>query len=172
MSPLLENYIAGQLYCLPYILPMYAPTINSYKRLVEGAWAPTTLTWAIDNRTTALRVLPAGAASARLETRVVGSDSNPYLAMAACLASGLYGIKNKLKLKIPATIGNGYADKKNGVLPRNLWESTQAMKSSALAEELFGKTFVEHFTATREWEWRQFAKVVTDWELKRYLEII
>ena len=172
MSPLLESYIAGQLHCLPYILPMYAPTINSYKRLVEGAWAPTTLTWAIDNRTVALRVLPAGSSSARLETRVVGSDSNPYLAMAACLASGLYGIKNKLKLKIPATTGNGYADTTNGVLPKNLWESTQAMKTSPLAEELFGKSFVEHFTGTREWEWRQFAKVVTDWELKRYLEII
>ena len=98
----MESYIAGQLYCLPYILPMYAPTINSYKRLVEGAWAPTTLTWAIDNRTTALRVLAGSSSSARLETRVVGSDSNPYLAMAACLASGLYGIKNKLKLKTPA----------------------------------------------------------------------
>ncbi len=93
ISPLMESYIAGQLQCLPYVLPMYAPTINSYKRLVEGAWAPTTLTWAIDNRTTALRVLKGGASSTRLETRVVGSDSNPYLAIAACLASGLYGIK-------------------------------------------------------------------------------
>ncbi|MBS1935030.1 MAG: glutamine synthetase [Bacteroidetes bacterium] len=172
MSALLESYIAGQLHCLPHILPMYAPTINSYKRLVEGAWAPTTLTWAIDNRTTALRVLPSGSSSARLETRVVGSDSNPYLAMAGCLASGLYGIKNKLKLKTPQTIGNGYADKKNGILPGNLWSATQAMKSSDIAQELFGKDFVEHFTGTREWEWRQFSKVVTDWELKRYLEII
>jgi glutamine synthetase len=172
ISALLEYYIAGQLHCLPHILPMYAPTVNSYKRLVEGAWAPTTLTWAIDNRTTALRVLPAGPSSARLETRVVGSDSNPYLAMAACLASGLYGIKNKLKLKTPETTGNGYVDKKNGVLPRNLWDATQAMKSSALSTELFGKEFVEHFTGTREWEWRQFSKVVTDWELKRYFEII
>ncbi|MBS1947232.1 MAG: glutamine synthetase [Bacteroidetes bacterium] len=172
MSPLLESYIAGQLHCLPFVLPMYAPTINSYKRLVEGAWAPTTLTWAIDNRTTALRVLPNGATSARLETRVVGSDSNPYLAMAACLASGLYGIKHKLELKTPATNGSGYADTKNGSLPRNLWEATQAMKQSEIASELFGKEFVEHFTGTREWEWRQFSKVVTDWELKRYLEII
>ncbi len=172
ISTLMESYIAGQLYSLPYILPMLAPTINSYKRLVEGAWAPTTLTWAIDNRTTALRVLPGSASATRLETRVVGSDSNPYLAMAACLAAGLYGIKNKLKLKTPATIGNGYANKTNGVLPRNLWEATQAMKQSALAKELFGEGFVEHFTATREWEWRQFAKVVTDWELQRYLEII
>ena len=172
ISKIMESYIAGQLHCLPHILPLFAPTVNSYKRLTEGAWAPTTITWAFDNRTTALRVLPSGAASTRLETRVVGSDANPYLAMAGCLAAGLYGIKNKLKLSIPATVGSGYADKKNGVLPRNLWEATQAMKTSAIAKELFGDTFVQHFTGTREWEWRQFSKVVTDWELQRYFEII
>lgn len=172
MSAVMEHYIAGQLYCLPHILPMYAPTVNSYKRLVEGAWAPTTITWGVDNRTTALRALPGSASSTRLETRVVGSDSNPYLAMAACLASGLYGIRKQLPLNIAATTGNGYADKKNGLLPANLWESSQAMKQSAVAKELFGESFVEHFTGTREWEWRQFSKMVTDWELKRYLEII
>lgn len=172
ISTLMENYIAGQLFCLPFILPMFAPTVNSYKRLVEGAWAPTTITWGIDNRTTALRVLPGSAAATRLETRVVGSDSNPYLAMAACLASGMYGVKNKLPLKIPATIGNGYADTRYGILPKNLWDATQTMKQAIIAKELFGETFVDHFTATREWEWRQFSKVVTDWELKRYLEII
>lgn len=172
MSSLMESYIAGQLHCLPHILPMYAPTVNSYKRLVEGAWAPTTVTWAIDNRTTALRALPGSDTSTRLETRVVGSDANPYLAMAGCLASGLYGIRHNLKLKIPATTGNGYADKKNGVLPGNLWEATKAMKTSAVAKEMFGAGFVNHFTGTREWEWRQFSKVVTDWEMRRYFEII
>jgi glutamine synthetase len=171
ISELMESYIAGQLHCLPQILPMYAPTINSYKRLVEGAWAPTTLTWAFDNRTTALRVLCSGK-STRLETRVVGSDSNPYLAMSACLASGLYGVRKKLKLTIPATTGSGYADKSNGTLPRNLSEATTAMKNSSVAKELFGDKFVEHFTGTREWEWRQYSKAVTDWELKRYFEII
>ncbi len=172
MSDLFRSYIAGQLYCLPHILPMVAPTINSYKRLVEGAWAPTTLTWAVDNRTVALRALPGSSKATRLETRVVGSDSNPYLAMAACLAAGLYGIKKGLKLKQPATVGNGYRDLSNGSLPRNLWEATQVMKESKVAKELIGDKFVGHFTGTREWEWRQFAKVVTDWELKRYLEII
>lgn len=172
ISKLFESYIAGQLHCLPYILPMYAPTINSYKRLVEGAWAPTTLTWAADNRTTALRALPGGAKSCRLETRVVGSDTNPYLAMAACLASGLYGIENNLKLDTPQTIGNGYRDDSRGVLPRTLDEATQAMKNSDIAKELFGEAFVQHFTQTREWEWREHLKVVTDWELKRYFEII
>ncbi len=172
ISELMQHYMAGQLYCLPHILPMVAPTINSYKRLVEGAWAPTTLTWAVDNRTTALRALPGSSGSTRLETRVVGSDSNPYLAMAACLASGLYGIKNKLRLDIPETIGNGYANKQHGILPSNLMEATRAMKNSPVARELFGAAFTEHFTASREWEWREFAKVVTNWETKRYLEII
>lgn len=172
MSPLMKSYIAGQLACLPYILPLFAPTVNSYKRLVEGAWAPTTLTWGMDNRTVALRVLPGSSKSCRLETRVIGSDVNPYLAMAGCLAAGLYGIKNKLKLKQPATAGNGYRDYSNGVLPSTLIEATLQMKGSTLAKEILGEKFVEHFTQTREWEWRQHLKAVTDWEYKRYFEII
>ena len=172
MSETLRQYIAGQLFCLPEILPLFAPTINSYKRLVEGAWAPTTLTWGIDNRTVALRVLPASKKSCRLETRVIGADVNPYLAMAGCLAAGLYGIKNKLVLKHPATIGNGYRDDSNGTLPRTLQEATANMKSSSIAKEILGEAFVEHFVQTREWEWKQHLKAVTDWEYKRYFEII
>jgi glutamine synthetase len=172
MSDLFKHYLAGQLYCLPFLLPMYAPTINSYKRLVEGAWAPTTITWGIDNRTTALRVLNTSHQQTRLETRVPGSDSNPYLAMAAALASGLYGIKHQLKLEIQPTNGNGYQNLENGKLPSNLWEASHAMKNSPVARELFGASFVDHFVSTREWEWKQFAKHVTDWELKRYFEII
>lgn len=172
MSDEMKSYVAGQLYCLPHILPMYAPTINSYKRLVEGAWAPTTLTWAVDNRTVALRVLSSGSQSCRLETRVIGADANPYLAMAASLASGLYGIKHKMKLKQPETVGNGYKDFSNGTLPANLHDATQQMKHSAIAREMLGEKFVEHFTQTREWEWRQHLKAVTDWEYKRYFEII
>lgn len=172
MSAEMKSYIAGQLFCLPYILPILAPTINSYKRLVEGAWAPTTLTWAVDNRTVALRALPAGSRSCRLETRVVGSDANPYLAMAATLAAGWYGIKNNLALKQPETIGNGYRDFSNGVLPADLNEATKMMKNSPIPKELFGDAFVNHFVQTREWEWKQHLKAVTDWELKRYFEII
>jgi glutamine synthetase len=172
MSALLKSYVAGQLYCMPHLLPMYAPTINSYKRLVEGAWAPTTLTWGVDNRTVALRVLCGGSTSARLETRVIGSDANPYLAMAAALASGLYGVKNKLKLEQAPTVGNGYKDFSNGVLPGNLHEATRLMKNSPVAKEILGEKFVDHFTMTREWEWRQHLKAVTDWEYRRYFEII
>jgi glutamine synthetase len=172
VSVIMKQYIAGQLLLLPQLLPLYAPTINSYKRLVEGAWAPTTLTWGFDNRTVALRVLTGTGSSCRLETRVIGSDANPYLAMAGALASGLYGIKNKLSLKQAATSGNGYLDHSNGRLPATLDEATKMMKQSAYAREILGTGFVDHFTGTREWEWRQHLKSVTDWEFKRYFEII
>jgi glutamine synthetase len=92
--------------------------------------------------------------------------------MAAALASGLYGIKNKLPLTVPPVTGNGYQDKSNGSIASNLFEAAINMKTSAVAKELFGETFTEHFTNTRIWEWRQFSKHVTDWELKRYFEII
>lgn len=172
MSELHKQYLAGQLYCLPHIAAMYAPTINSYKRLIEGAWAPTTVTWAVENRTTALRVINTSENYTRLETRIPGADTNPYLVMAAALASGLYGIKNKLTLDTPQTLGSGYANPENIKLPHNLFDAASFMKDSAIAKELFGQAFVEHFTQTRIWEWKQFNKAVTNWELKRYFEII
>jgi glutamine synthetase len=171
MSDLLEQYLAGQLLCLPEIMPMYAPTINSYKRLRLGAWAPTSVTWGHDNRTAAIRLV-GNDESARLEMRVPGADCNPYLAMAASLASGLYGIKNKLKLQVPETIGNAYEQAGAVKLPASLAEAAASMRNSALARELFGDSFVDHFTGTREWECREFARTITSWELKRYLEII
>jgi glutamine synthetase len=171
MSDLFSSYVAGQLECLPELLPLYAPTINSYKRLVEGAWAPTKANWGLDNRTTALRSIPGSNKSTRLETRVNGSDSNPYLALAAALASGLYGVKKKLTPRAPVT-GSGYDDKKAPSLPANLEEATRRFEKSDIARELFGDEFVEHFAATRHWEWRQYGRAVTDWEMQRYFEII
>ncbi|MES2795278.1 MAG: glutamine synthetase family protein [Bacteroidota bacterium] len=172
ISEVMKSYIAGQLLVLPQILPMIAPTVNSFKRLVEGAWAPTTLTWGVDNRTVALRALPSGEKSCRLETRIIGADTNPYLAMAASLAAGLYGIKNNLQLTQSQTIGNGYLDESNGRLSKNLIDATNLMKDSKIANEILGETFVQHFTQTRDWEWRQYSKAVTDWEMRRYFEIV
>lgn len=172
MSDLFKSYVAGQMTCLPHILPMFAPNINSYKRLVEGTWAPTTLTWGVDNRTVAMRVLSGSAKACRLESRVIGSDVNPFLAMAAALASGLYGIKKGLRLTQPETRGDAYSERSHGTLPSSLLEATQRMKESKIANEILGEKFVAHFTQTREWEWRQHLKGVTDWEFKRYFEII
>ena len=172
MSDLMEHYIAGQLQCLPEILPMFAPNINSYKRIKSGDWAPSTITWGIDNRTTALRVIPGDGKSTRVELRVPGADTNPYLAMAAALASGLYGIKNKIKLDIPETKGNGYKNTSNGVLSETLHEAVEKMAKSEIAKELFGDAFVSHFIKTREWECQQSDEKDDNWELKRYFEII
>ncbi len=171
MSNEMQSYLAGLLYCLPHLQPLYAPLVNSYKRLVDGMWAPTTLTWGLDNRTVAVRVIAGGASSMRLENRVAGSDVNPYLAMAASLASGLYGIKHKLQLKTPMTLGDASADKGPGGLARNLRDALEYMQRSEVAQEIFGSEFVEHFCATRRWEWQQFSNAVTDWELQRYFEL-
>lgn len=172
MSAIFKSYVAGQLACLPEILPLLAPNVNSYKRLVDGFWAPTKPTWGEDNRTVACRVIPGSAKSTRLETRVPGSDVNPYLAIAACLASGLYGIERNLPLQDKPVRGNAYRDSEATRFPRNLLEATERMADSKRAHELFGSGFVEHFVQTRRWEWRQFQESVTNWELQRYFEII
>lgn len=172
MSRLMEQYLAGQLHCLPYILPMFAPTVNSYKRLVAGSWASVSVSWGIENRTTAIRVINQNAGAMRIETRTPGSDANPYLSMAACLASGLYGIRHQLALETPPTKGNEYENMASRRLPATLAEAVSAMRASPIANELFGAGFVDHFLKTRDWEWRQFSQKVTDWELRRYFESV
>jgi glutamine synthetase len=157
---------------VPEILPLFAPTINSYKRLVEGAWAPTKVNWGFDNRTVAFRVIPGSSKSTRLETRVPGADVNPYLAVAAALASGLYGIEKKLELPAEPVRGNGYRDESATKLPSNLFEAATRLAESKIAREIFGEAFVEHFANTRLWEWRQYQTAVSSWELERYFEII
>lgn len=172
MSRIMKHYLAGQLLCLPVLLPMYAPTINSYKRFRDGSWASTTASWGIDNRTTAFRVIHASQKAMRIENRVPGSDFNPYLAMAASLASGLYGIEQELELDLPPTKGNEYEVGEGTALPLSLASATERMKASELPVLLFGEEFTSHFIASREWEIRQAEKAVTDWERKRYFEII
>ncbi|MDX2020011.1 MAG: glutamine synthetase family protein [Deltaproteobacteria bacterium] len=172
MSATYQSYLAGILKCLPEILPMFAPTVNSYKRLVDGYWAPTRVSWGVDNRTVACRVIPGSEKSTRLELRVPGADVNPYLSIAAALAAGLYGIQNQLPLTLPPLTGSAYMAEHAERLPRTLQEATARMRDSKIARELFGAAFVDHFVATRDWEWRQAQEAVTSWELERYFEIV
>lgn len=172
MSALFRHYLAGQLALLPAMLPLFAPTVNSYKRFVPGSWAATHANWGIDNRTTALRVIPGGAKSTRLETRVPGADANPYLAIAAALAAGLYGIEQKLPLTLSPVEGSAYENVTGFSLPTDLGAAAGAMEVSGAAAELLGEAFAEHFVSTRKWEWLQYQQAVTDWERRRYLEII
>jgi glutamine synthetase len=171
MSPLFESYVAGQVACLMEFAPMFWPTINSYKRLVDGFWAPVKPTWGIDNRTASFRVLAGSPKATRLETRCPGADVNPYLAMAAVVAAGLYGVEKGLKLGAPIT-GTNEGSEDVPRAPRTLIETTRIFKQSDIARDWLGDAFVDHFAATRDWEWRQWLDGVTDWELKRYLEII
>lgn len=173
ISDIQRQFIAGQQKLMPQLLCMMAPTINSYTRLIPGFWAPTDATWGVENRTTALRVIPGSDNSQRIEHRLGAADANPYLALAAALGAGLYGIENGWEPEPPVT-GNAYDQKHPEflALPRTLWESAQAFKISDAARSLFGDAFVDHFSATREWEEREFRKHISDWEMERYFEII
>ncbi|MFN9030743.1 MAG: glutamine synthetase family protein [Betaproteobacteria bacterium] len=172
MSPLFESYLAGQVALLMEFAPMFWPTVNSYKRLVDGFWAPVKPTWGIDNRTASFRVIPGSPKSTRLETRCPGSDVNPYLAMAALLAAGLHGVEKQLKLTTPPIRGTNVGSDNIARAPRSLKETTEIFKRSTLARDWFGDDFVDHFAATREWEWRRWQDAVTDWERMRYFEIV
>jgi glutamine synthetase len=172
MSPLFESYLAGQVACLMEFAPMFWPTINSYKRLVDGFWAPVKPTWGIDNRTASFRVIAGSPKATRLETRCPGADVNPYLAMAAVIAAGMHGVEKGLKLTAPPITGTNSGAEDVPRAPRSLIRSTQNFKASDIARDWLGDTFVDHFAATREWEHRQWQDAVTDWELKRYFEII
>jgi glutamine synthetase len=154
-------------------MALAAPTVNSYSRLVPGYWAPTTATWGVDNRTVGFRVIKGSAKSQRVEFRVPGADSNPYLALAAALMAGLHGVQNGIEPSAPVT-GNGYAIEppEHLKLPRSLWAAAQNLRTSTVAREWLGDAFVDHFAATREWEEREFQRHVTDWERRRYFELI
>jgi len=173
MSKLMQHFVAGQQALMPELLCMVAPTVNSFSRLIPGFWAPTEATWGVENRTCALRVIPGSAKSQRVEYRVAAADANPYIALAAALLSGLWGIETKAELGKPIE-GNAYEQKlpKKLALPPTLWDAAQRLKGSAAARAWLGDAFVEHFAASREWEERQFRKAITDWELERYFEII
>jgi glutamine synthetase len=172
MSRMFEQYLAGQVSTLMDFAPMFWPTVNSYKRLVDGFWAPVKPTWGVDNRTASFRVIAGSPKSTRLETRCPGADMNPYLATAAVLAAGLDGIERNLTLDAPPIHGTNEGAENVPRAPRTLIETTRIFRQSERARDWFGDDFVDHFAATREWEWRQWLDAVTDWERKRYFEII
>ena len=173
MSDEMRWFVGGQQKLMPELLAMVACTVNSYSRLIPGFWAPTTATWGVENRTCALRVIPGGASSQRVEYRIAAADINPYLALAVAIGSGLHGIENKIEPDAMVE-GNAYDKKflKNRSLPRTLTEASEWLLKSRAGRALFGDDFVEHFAASREWEDREFRRAITDWELARYFEII
>ncbi len=166
-TPLYDQFVAGVLAGMADFTLLFAPNINSYKRFADGSFAPTAIAWGQDNRTCAVRLVGHGV-GARMENRVPGGDVNPYLAIAAMLASGLHGIEKGLELE-PALEGNAYASDKPKV-PHTLRAARDAFSSSALALETLGEEVVAHYTNMADVELLAFESSVTDWELRRGFE--
>jgi len=173
ISDAMRYFIGGQQALMPELLCMIAPTVNSFTRLIPGFWAPTAAGWGIENRTCALRAIPGKPKAQRVEYRISAADINPYIAISAALASGLWGMENRIEPDDPVQ-GNAYDVRidEDRQLPATLFDAATRLKSSGAARELFGDAFVDHYAATREWEEREFRKHITDWEMDRYFEII
>ena len=166
-SKMMEHFIAGQLATMRELTLFLAPNINSYKRFVEGSFAPTAVAWGLDNRTCALRVVGHGQ-SLRVENRVPGGDVNQYLAVAALIAGGLHGIENELPLE-PIFEGNAYTSDRPRV-PSTLRDAAELFAASTMAKEAFGENVVAHYLNNARIEQRAFDAAITDWERVRGFE--
>jgi glutamine synthetase len=166
-SEVFEHFLAGQVAYARELSLFLAPNINSYKRFVEGSFAPTAMLWGIDNRTCAFRVVGHGS-SIRVECRIPGGDVNPYLAVAALVAAGLRGVDEALPLA-PAFEGNAYVADAPRV-PTTLKQATDLFSTSAVARQAFGDEVVDHYTHAAQIEVAAFEAAITDWERYRGFE--
>ena len=162
-----DRFVAGQLACMREMTLMFAPYVNSYKRFVEGSFAPTAVAWGHDNRTCSMRVVGHGE-SLRVENRLPGADVNPYLALSAMIAAGLHGIDNELPLE-PALEGNAYTSDAPRV-STNLYEARDLFSASEVAREAFGEEVVDHYLNRAKVELDAAEAAVTDWDRYRGFE--
>jgi glutamine synthetase len=170
LSPVGQQFLAGQLQSAAQLAWCFAPYVNSYRRYVPDSWAPTALVWGEDNRTCGFRTVGHGRGR-RVESRVPGADINPYLALAAAIAGGLWGIEHELELE-PAFTGNAYTATDVSRLPTTLAEAIDGLASSEVAAAAFGPEVHHHLLNTARQEWASANRVVTDWELARNFERI
>lgn len=169
-SQIFKWFLGGWIKNVQDIIPFYAPNINSYKRFVDGSWAPTRVAWSYDNRTAGFRIVGKGQ-SLRIECRIPGADCNPYLAFAASLACGINGITNKIE---PPEIFEGdiYAAQHLDRVPYTLKEANEKFKHSEFAKQAFGENVVKHYSHHFDEEVKAFEAAVTNWEKRRYFERI
>jgi glutamine synthetase len=171
LSQTCRHYIGGLVELMPALTLMCCPFPNSYKRRTEDSFSGTTSSWGYDNRTTALRVILGNEKSTRIESRLPGSDANPLLVVAACIAGGMYGVREKIDAP-QAVEGSAYARDDLPRLPATLLEAIDAFETNEVVREIFGRDFVEHYVATRRWEQACSERMVSDWERSRYLEML
>jgi glutamine synthetase len=165
-----RRWLAGQLTAARQLSWCFAPYVNSYRRYVPGSWAPTAVVWGEDNRTCGFRAVGRGSGR-RIESRVPGADVNPYVALAAAIAAGLYGIDHELDPGEPYPT-NAYEAPDVDRIPATLAEALGELERSAIAAEAFGADVHQHLTNTARQEWAAANRVVTDWELARNFERI
>jgi glutamine synthetase len=168
MSDTMRWFLGGLMECARDFALLIAPNINSYKRFASASWAPVNIVWSKDNRTCGFRIVGRGP-GLRIENRFPGGDANPYLAYAAVLAAGRYGIENRIEPP-PAFVGNGYLAKDVPRVPRSLYEAIEIWEESKLARAAFGDTVHQHYLNAARVEQETYDSIVTHWERERYLE--
>lgn len=181
ISDMGRHFLAGLLDGLPDVMPILAPTVNSYKRLVENFWAPVTVSWGLEHRAASVRLIAPPQTSpkgTRFEVRVAGADANPFLVLATILALGWRGVEKKMEIKVPP-LGKGEevggASDQGIRLAKSLREANaRFMRDGSVARKVFGDEFVDHFGGTREHELKLWDEAVTDWSVlrTRYLCLI
>jgi glutamine synthetase len=168
MSETMRWFLGGMMACAHDFALLFAPNVNSYKRFASASWAPVNIIWSKDNRTCGFRIV-GHRNGLRIENRFPGGDANPYLAYAAVLASGRYGIDNKIEP--PAEFkGNGYLAKDMPRVPRSLYEAIESWEESDIAKAVFGEIVHAHYLNAARIEQETYDSVVTHWERERYLE--
>ncbi|MFB3737810.1 MAG: glutamine synthetase family protein [Candidatus Velamenicoccus archaeovorus] len=172
VSPVLHHAVGGLLAHAPECMLFYAPTVNSYRRTTSGEFSGNGLSWGYDTRMASCRVLAEGADGTRLEWRVPGADVDPYLAIAAVLASTADGIERGIDPGAPL-MGRDY-EREVPPLPATLGEAVERFRQGPFPAEAFGKDVVAHYAEAGRWEWSRFLApdAVTEWERRRYFDVI
>jgi glutamine synthetase len=165
-----RHYAGGLLATMREFTALFAPTPNSYKRFTPYSWAGTSVSWSYENRSTGIRAIAEHEDESRLEHRLPGADTNPYIVIAACLAGGLHGIEQKIE-PAPAYEGDAYATGQLESVPQTLEEAVGLLERSTVAREMLGEDFVQHYVLMKRSEAEKYRQQVSAWEIRRYVEM-
>ena len=173
MSAAMRHFVGGLITLLPEGLALCSHTVNAYRRMVPGNWAPRTPTWGLGNYTTSVRAVTAVPEESRIEFRVPAADTNPYLAMALCLGAGLWGIERAIEPPEPISgDGRGLVPEGLQALPRSLSEASHRLVASEAARQCFSDAFIDHFVRSRQQEVEAMERHVSAFERARYIEVV